>query len=57
MLMWQLGSRRQLPDAKMALVVLLICFVFNMLGRGIGDTYVTFLLPLESEFGWSRSEL
>ncbi|CAN1530630.1 ProP Permeases of the major facilitator superfamily [Burkholderiaceae bacterium] len=55
--MWQLGSRLQLPDAKMALVVLLICFVFNMLGRGIGDTYVTFLLPLETEFGWSRSEL
>lgn len=55
--MSQLGSRLQLPDAKMALVVLLICFVFNMLGRGIGDTYVTFLLPLETEFGWSRSEL
>jgi MFS family permease len=35
----------------------LICFVFNMLGRGVGDTYVTFLLPLETEFGWSRSEL
>jgi MFS family permease len=55
--MWQPSSRLQLPDAKMALVVLLICFVFNMLGRGIGDTYVTFLLPLETEFGWSRSEL
>ncbi len=55
--MWQSGSRLQLPDAKMALVVVLICFVFNMLGRGIGDTYVTFLLPLETEFGWSRSEL
>jgi MFS family permease len=41
----------------MALVVLLICFTFNMLGRGVGDTYVTFLLPLETEFGWSRSEL
>jgi MFS family permease len=51
------GPKRQLPDAKMALVVLLICFVFNMLGRGIGDTYVTFLLPLETEFGWTRSEL
>ena len=49
--------KRQLPDAKMAFVVLLICFVFNMLGRGVGDTYVTFLLPLETEFGWSRSEL
>ena len=51
------GPKRFLPDAKMALVVLLICFVFNMLGRGVGDTYVTFLLPLETEFGWSRSEL
>ena len=51
------GPRWHLPDAKMALVVLLICFVFNMLGRGVGDTYVTFLLPLETEFGWSRSEL
>ena len=51
------GPRRFLPDPKMALVVLLICFVFNMLGRGVGDTYVTFLLPLEREFGWSRSEL
>lgn len=56
-MMLQAGPKRQLPDAKMALVVLLICFVFNMLGRGIGDTYVTFLLPLETEFGWSRSEL
>jgi MFS family permease len=28
-----------------------------MLGRGVGDTYVVFLLPLEREFGWSRSEL
>jgi MFS family permease len=56
-MMLQAGPKRQLPDAKMALVVLLICFIFNMLGRGIGDTYVTFLLPLETEFGWSRSEL
>lgn len=28
-----------------------------MLGRGMGDTYAVFLLPLEREFGWSRSEL
>jgi len=50
-------SKWALPDAQMALVVLLACFVFNMFGRGIGDSYVTFLLPLETEFGWSRSEL
>jgi len=28
-----------------------------MLGRGLGDTYAVFLLPLEREFGWSRSQL
>jgi len=28
-----------------------------MLGRGIGDSYAVFLLPLEREFGWSRSQL
>lgn len=56
-MMSQAAPKRHLPDAKMALVVLLICFLFNMLGRGVGDTYVTFLLPLETEFGWSRSEL
>jgi MFS family permease len=28
-----------------------------MLGRGLGDTYAVFLLPLEREFGWSRSEV
>jgi hypothetical protein len=28
-----------------------------MLGRGLGDTYAVFLLPLEREFGWSRSQV
>lgn len=28
-----------------------------MFGRGMGDTYAVFLLPLEREFGWTRSQL
>jgi MFS family permease len=28
-----------------------------MFGRGLGDTYAVFLVPLEREFGWTRSEL
>jgi MFS family permease len=28
-----------------------------MFGRGLGDTYAVFLLPLERELGWTRSEL
>jgi predicted MFS family arabinose efflux permease len=37
--------------------VIAVCFLLNMLGRGIGDSYAVFLLPLEREFGWSRSQL
>lgn len=40
-----------------AVAVLAACFLFNMLGRGLADIYAVFLLPLEREFGWSRSEL
>jgi MFS family permease len=28
-----------------------------MFGRGLGDTYAVFLLPLERDLGWTRSEL
>jgi MFS family permease len=28
-----------------------------MFGRGLGDTYAVFLLPLERDFGWTRSQL
>ena len=37
--------------------MLAACFVLNMFGRGLGDTYAVFLLPLERDLGWSRSEL
>lgn len=40
-----------------AIAVLATCFLLNMLGRGIGDTYIVFISPLEKEFGWSRSQL
>jgi len=42
---------------RTALAVLATCFTLNMFGRGLGDTYAVFLLPLEREFGWTRSEL
>ena len=44
-------------DAKLAMLVLAMCFLLNMVGRGVVDTYVVFLLPLENEFGWSRSSI
>jgi MFS family permease len=41
----------------MAFAVLALCFTFNLLARGISETYAVFLLPLGSEFGWERAEL
>ena len=36
--------------------MLAACFALNMFGRGLGDTYAVFLLPLERDFGWARSQ-
>ena len=40
-----------------AIAVLAACFAFNMFGRGLGDTYTVFLLPIERDFGWSRAQV
>jgi MFS family permease len=40
-----------------ALGVLALCFFFNFLGRGIGDTFLVFLLPLQQQFGWPRAQM
>ncbi|MBE0615254.1 MAG: MFS transporter [Burkholderiales bacterium] len=41
---------------RTALKVLCVCVVLNMIGRGTGDSYVVFLLPLERDLGWTRSQ-
>jgi len=46
-----------LNPQRTAVAVLATVFLFNLLGRGSGDTYAVFLLPLEREFGWGRSQL
>jgi MFS family permease len=46
-----------LSPRRTAVAVLATVFLFNLLGRGSGDTYAVFLLPLEREFGWARSQL
>jgi MFS family permease len=42
---------------RTALAVLATVFALNLFARGSGETYAVFLLPLEREFGWSRSQL
>jgi MFS family permease len=43
--------------SRMALGVLGLCFLFNFAGRGVADTYMVFLLPLGTEFGWQRAQM
>ena len=42
---------------RTALIVLGVCLLLNLIGRGTADTYVVFLLPLEQDLGWSRSQM
>ncbi|MFO1286978.1 MAG: MFS transporter [Rubrivivax sp.] len=42
---------------RRALAVLALCFFFNFVARGIGDTFLVFLLPLQQEFGWARAQM
>ncbi len=44
------------PSASTAAFVLAIAFACNMVGRGIGDAYMVFVLPLSEEFGWRRAQ-
>lgn len=43
--------------ARAAIGVLVLCLALNLIGRGTADTYVVFLLPLERDLGWSRSQM
>lgn len=51
------GLAQAMPLIAMPALVLTLCFAFNFIGRGVGDTYMVFLLPLGSEFGWHRSQM
>jgi MFS family permease len=45
------------PHTRTALAVLCVCLALNLIGRGVADTYVVFLLPLEQDLGWSRTQM
>jgi MFS family permease len=55
------GTGPETPEARRlrltAVAVLAVCFLLNMFGRGMGDTYIVFIRPIEQDFGWSRSQL
>ena len=40
-----------------ALVILVLCFVLSVIGRGVSDSFTVFLLPISSSFGWDRANV
>lgn len=43
--------------SRTAGLVLLIAFSCNMVGRGVADAFMVFVLPLSEEFGWMRASV
>jgi MFS family permease len=43
------------PSSRTALAVVAVCFVAGLVGRGMLETFVVFLLPLSVSFGWDRA--
>lgn len=41
---------------RIAIAVLGVCFFFSVVGRGSGDTFSVFLLPISETFGWGRAD-
>lgn len=40
-----------------ALVVLVLAFLANAVGRGVGEAFMVLVLPLSRDFGWGRAEV
>ena len=43
--------------ARIAFVVLGLCFALSVLGRGLGETFTVFLKPISENFGWDRAQV
>jgi MFS family permease len=43
--------------ARVALVVLALCFTLGMLGRGLSESFTVFLKPISETFGWDRAQV
>src|SRR6516165_12663908 len=43
--------------ARTALIVLALCFALSVLGRGLGESFTVFLLPISESFGWDRAQV
>lgn len=46
-----------MKPVHIALNVLALCFALSVLGRGLGESFTVFLLPISQSFGWDRAEV
>jgi MFS family permease len=44
-------------QARLAVLVLGVCFLLAALGRGANETFTVFLLPVSGTFGWDRAQV
>jgi MFS family permease len=42
---------------RTALGVLALCFALSVFGRGLGESFSVFLLPISESFGWNRADV
>ena len=50
-------AKKPLKPARIALNVLALCFTLSVLGRGLGESFTVFLLPISENFGWDRAQV
>jgi MFS family permease len=48
---------KPLTPTRVALNVLALCFTLSVLGRGLGESFTVFLLPISESFGWDRAQV
>src|SRR5215213_6295021 len=51
------AAERALKPARTALSVLALCYVLQLVGRGLGDSFTVFLKPIAESFSWDRAEV
>src|ERR1700749_1220858 len=50
-------ATKLLKPVRTGLSVLALCFALSVLGRGLGESFSVFLLPISESFGWDRADV
>jgi MFS family permease len=51
------SSNDQIAPSRFGWALLGACCLISVFSRGLGDSFVVFLLPLSDQFGWSRASM